>query len=396
MRCKAFFFAIFTLHFIAQANIEDKIQTTQVKIDTKQSLQKRLSNRLEKIANDINHRYQKINRLSDEIKKCKLEIKELQKKSKIKKGELLKLQKLYNKLEKKEKLIGGKVVDIISKELSIDIITHNNENENDLTQEDIVMNEILHNYTDILRKNLKRNKSKYIKYNKSIDIVKKEVLKYANRKKALELKQKTLLNLNKTQQASIASLKKQKEEYIKRLNQIKNEKNALAKTLNRLHITKKKLQQTTIKATGSNVNVRQIGSSYQHTKLIKYRGPKTISPLKSYTLVQNFGNYVDPIYKIKIFNDAVILRSKKRDAKVYNVLDGTVIYADKTPMLDRVVIVKNKNNIHTIYAHLSKIAPTVHVGKRLKKGYVLGRINKELTFEVTQNEKHINPMRLIK
>jgi murein DD-endopeptidase MepM/ murein hydrolase activator NlpD len=65
-------------------------------------------------------------------------------------------------------------------------------------------------------------------------------------------------------------------------------------------------------------------------------------------------------------------------------------------MLENVVIVKNRDNIHTIFAHLSKIAPTIKVGKKVPKGYILGRISKELTFEVTQNEKHINPMRLIK
>ena len=64
-------------------------------------------------------------------------------------------------------------------------------------------------------------------------------------------------------------------------------------------------------------------------------------------------------------------------------------------MLQKVVIVENKDGIHTIYAHLSKIAPTIKVGARLKKGYVIGRVEQDLTFEVTQKNYHINPMELI-
>jgi len=52
--------------------------------------------------------------------------------------------------------------------------------------------------------------------------------------------------------------------------------------------------------------------------------------------------------------------------------------------------------MHTIYAHLSKIAPNVKVSKRLKKGYVIGRVEKELTFKATIDGKLINPTRLIK
>jgi murein DD-endopeptidase MepM/ murein hydrolase activator NlpD len=99
---------------------------------------------------------------------------------------------------------------------------------------------------------------------------------------------------------------------------------------------------------------------------------------------------------MKIFNDAVILKAKTKNARVKNVLDGKVIYADKTAMLENIVIIKNRDNIHTIFAHLSQIAPTIKVGKKIPKGYILGRVSRELTFEVTQNEKHINPMRLIK
>ncbi len=378
------------------ANIDDKIESTQVKIDGTKSKEKMISSKLDKIAIDIKKHQANLKKLSDEIKDCKLAITQLKKKTLIKGSELKKIEKIYKKLAQKEKLISKKAVDILSKELSIDIITNGDMSQRDKSLDNIVYNEIIHRYVERLKSNFKKTKAKYIKINKSMDLVKNEIAKLSNKVDDLQSKKEMLVKLNKTQQNNILSLKSKKKEYLKRLNQIKREQNSLAKTLNKLHITKTKEQKRVIKATKNGVNVRQIGSSYQHGKLIKYRGAKTIAPLKSYTVTQNFGNYIDPIYKIKIFNDSVILRSKKPNAKVINILDGKVIYAQKTPMLDRVVIVKNRDNIHTIYAHLSKISPAIRVGKHLKKGYVIGRVDRELTFEVTQNEKHINPMRLIK
>jgi murein DD-endopeptidase MepM/ murein hydrolase activator NlpD len=383
-------------------DIEDKIESAQVKIDSKKSQEKRISSQLDKIAGDIDRQTAKLKKLSNDIELCKRSIKDLKKKTLIKGSELKKIEKIYKKLAKKEKLVSDKVVNTLSKQFSIDIITTGKARGSkelssyDKTEYSIVKNEILNSYVKQLKKSLKKDKSRYIKLNKSMDLVKKQISKFSNKVDALKAKKDMLAKLDKTQKANIQALIIKKKHYIKRLNRIKKEQNSLASTLRKLNITKEKRDKTVIKESGGNVNVRQIGSSYQHGKLVKYRGEKTIAPLKSYTVAQNFGNYVDPIYKIKIFNESVILRSRSKNAKVINVLDGSVIYADKTPMLDHVVIVKNKNNIHTIYAHLSKIAPTVRVGKRLKKGYVLGRVQRDLTFEVTQNERHLNPMRLIK
>uniref|UniRef100_UPI00263A1100 murein hydrolase activator EnvC family protein n=1 Tax=uncultured Campylobacter sp. TaxID=218934 RepID=UPI00263A1100 len=103
----------------------------------------------------------------------------------------------------------------------------------------------------------------------------------------------------------------------------------------------------------------------------------------------------DPIYNIKIFNESVVLSANSADAKVKSVFNGKVVFAKETAMLDKVVIIENPNGIHTIYAHLSQIAPTVKVGAKVQKGYVIGRVQRDLTFEVTQKNYHIDPLELI-
>lgn len=148
-------------------------------------------------------------------------------------------------------------------------------------------------------------------------------------------------------------------------------------------------------ASRQSVKVRKVNSSYKQSKTYAYRGQKTISPLIGAKLVKKFGTYIDPIYKIKIFNESVTLKAPSTNAKVRNVLNGKVVFFGKSSMLGRVVVVAHSNRLHTVYAGLSKISPTIRMGRKIKKGYVVGKVQRKLLFQATKNSKHINPMRLI-
>jgi septal ring factor EnvC (AmiA/AmiB activator) len=139
-----------------------------------------------------------------------------------------------------------------------------------------------------------------------------------------------------------------------------------------------------------------LNASYQKEKVYAYRGGKTISPLPGARLARKFGTYIDPLYNMKIFNDNVILKAPKSNAKVHNVLNGKVVYAGNSSMLGKVVVIAHSGKMHTIYAGLSQIAPDIKVGRKLKRGYVVGRVKSKLVFEATKNSKHINPLKLIK
>lgn len=143
------------------------------------------------------------------------------------------------------------------------------------------------------------------------------------------------------------------------------------------------------------LDVKQVATSYQESKTISYRGKKTIPPLKSYTLEQAFGPYYDPVYKLKVFNDSIILKSKEKDALVYNIMDGKVVYAKEMPMLKKVVIIEHKDALFTIYSQLDKISPLLKQGNNIKSGAVIGRVSERLYFEITQSDKHINPIEVI-
>lgn len=385
------------------ANIDNSIQSTKSDIKKQKAHQKKISRQLDKIAAEISKEEQKLRTINQGILKTKQKIKEQNRKTKIKKGELRKIETLYNDLVKREKNVNKKMTDTLSKSISLDMITdgvNQDDRQNSFYEksvDNIIMQSVYDSYSEILKSKFSNTKKRYIKLQKNIAVVKNELDKIKGKLKSLRAEINKYDSLKSLKKKSLTNLDSERSAYLKKLNRIKKERSILGSTLKRLNITKKEREQTLIRSTQDlSSNVRQIGSSYQTSKMVKYRGPKTIPPLDKYTLAQKFGTYTDPIYKMKIFNESVILRSKTKNARVKSVLDGKVIYADKTSMLENVVIVKNRDNIHTIYAHLSKIAPTIKVGKKVPKGYVLGRVTRELTFEVTQNEKHINPMRLIR
>ncbi|HEY9191076.1 MAG TPA: peptidoglycan DD-metalloendopeptidase family protein [Sulfurovum sp.] len=165
--------------------------------------------------------------------------------------------------------------------------------------------------------------------------------------------------------------------------------------MDKARLAVKEAEQEKKKVYKESEKVRQVNSSYTPPKTYKYRGGKTISPLPGAKLVKKFGTYVDPVYKIKIFNESITLQSPVSNSKVQNILNGKVVFAGQSSMLGKVVVVAHSQKIHTVYAGLSKIAPTIRVGSKIQKGYIVGKVNQKLIFQATKDSKHINPLELI-
>ncbi len=208
----------------------------------------------------------------------------------------------------------------------------------------------------------------------------------------------TLKSLKTEQDKLILSMQKDYAVYNQRLTLLEKERqnlNALLKRLNIIKQNRENEEKVSLRKSPQALEVKQVASSYQNINTTSYNGPKTIAPLNDYEVVQKFGPYIDPVYNLKIFSESITLVSKTPNALVRNVLDGKIVFAKEINMLKKVVIIEHKNGIRTIYSQLDKIAPTIKSGMRIQKGYVLGRIDQRLGFEVTMKEKHINPLELI-
>ncbi|RDU66409.1 hypothetical protein CQA53_03980 [Helicobacter didelphidarum] len=279
----------------------------------------------------------------------------------------------------------------------------------------------------ILVENMKGEMQVYNQRIKEIDMQKKEldkllsklnILKKNTQEEAKKKEQERLARLEKERLARLEKERQQKIEEEKRKAQkakeeaqkkAKEEAEKIAKTdtqkaqkflgeqnkaIQREYDAKISSQEAS-SAINSFEDLRRVDSVYQKPNTAKYTGKKLISPLNLYSLEQSFGDYLDPVYKIKIFNNGVVLKPKSDDAQVYNIMDGKVIYAQEMSGLKKVVVVEHANDMHTIYSMLDKIAPTLKPGFIVKQGYVIGRVNDRLNLEIIQGDKHINPMEAI-
>ena len=399
----------------AAGTTANKTQSTKQNLKTKVEQEKRLNKKLDELAKSILSGEENVKTTAEQISALSVQVKELESSAKAADASLNTLIAQNKDLVAEQKRIEASLLAIISKRFAYDLIVPKNYIE---SEESIISAEILNSLT----KDSQNQVNKIAKdYSKTINSIKSQTDKISAIKLDLaefRSKQNKLIALQTKQKKDLAKLKSDKDSYEKELSTIQAEQDELRKTLEKLAIIAKNEEEEKARAqqkakleeakkaknneklasqsqkTAKN-DVRQVGSSYQMSQVKRYTGAKTIAPLEKFTLKQAFGDYTDPIYKIKIFNESVVLRSAFRDAVVKNVLDGKVVFAKETPLLQKVVIVENKDGIHTIYAHLSKIAPTIKVGARLKKGYVIGRVEQDLTFEVTQKNYHINPMELI-
>jgi len=403
-----FLWLILAIHVIlfSSTNINKKIVTGQKNLKSKSKTERSINRKLNDIAKDIQKEEKKLKYIKVQIDYFGKNIAKNRNIVKNKEVNLRSLAMQTVKLIKDKRGLEKKIVKIIAEDFSFYLISNKNYNS---SSDNIIVEEAVDKIGIIMQKEFKKLSRDYEKINKKIDGQNSQIKDIKSSIENLKNKKIKYASLKKLKEKSLKKLTTKKLAYKKKLIRIERERNELRATLKKLKIIKSKEDKAAQKRRivaiqkaqeNSHINgkmtVRQIGSSYQDSRVKRYRGAKTIAPLASFTIKRKFGVYIDPIYNIKIFNESVILASKIKNAKVKNVLNGKIVYAKDTAVLDKVIIIENSYGIHTIYAHLSKIAPTIKVGNKVRKGYVIGRVENDLSFEVTQKSYHINPLELIR
>lgn len=420
-----FTFIFFALSLYAATSVDKKINSKKSELNKQSKVKSKTSQQIKTLARQINKQTNELKKLEKEIIIINRDINEHQKMLNLSRSKLTGLKDSSSKLIKEKQSSEEQIVNTIIEDFSTSIAIKL-ANENSL--EELIDSEIYHllsqNSKDSLMKinnqymNISQDKKSnekninkltvYIEKRQKTKVIlnglknrQKKVLKSLESKHyAYQKELRTVIKKQKTIQDLLSKLNivKTKELKKQRLARLKKEKQRLAK------LRKKKSNKKSTSASESlnqrqakkiDLDVRMIGSSTSGVKISRYRGKKTISPLKSYTVVKKFGKYYDPVYKIKLFNESLVMKSRRKKSKVYSILNGKIVYAKKNAgILDNVVIVQHKNGLHTIYSHLDQISPTLKVGKWIKKGYVVGRVNDTLTFQATKNNAHINPQDL--
>ena len=404
------FFVLVFLFFACSLyanSIDKKIKSTNTKLSQYSRSYSSLNKKMANIAKAILDQKRALVKQEKYLKKLQeeLSMKELKYKDNIYQLKLMK--KSQDDLLTKQKIIEDKLVFVIAKSVSLSVIL----------DEEFTPNEESLMEFEVLKAMLKKENDKakilneqFMKNSNEMDSLNKQASRLKVVISNIDVKRKKLLKTKAEKKKALAKLTKDKKAYKKKVQTLLKRQNQLKNTLAKLNIIKideikrakeekerqRAFAKKRIHLDKNRLKVKKHGSSYQAQKTKRYRGSKTIAPLDNYTITKKYGTYTDPIYGIKIFNESISMKSKYPNAKVKTVFNGKVIYAAKTAVLKNIVIVEHKNGLHTIYANLSQISPNTKKGKKIKKGYTIGRVKDELIFEVTQKSYHINPIRLLR
>jgi len=392
---------------LAKTSVDNKIKNTSTKLNKYSKNHKNINKKMAKNAREILKLNKELNKQQKLAKKLTEELKGKESSYNSNKQQLSSLTKTQASLEKDSQKLEQELVFMIAQSVSLSVIL---EEEYTPNEESMIEFEVFKVMLKNSKEKIKKLNNIFYQNSKNIDILSQQASSLEVAIAVIDSKRKDLLNTQKKTKKGLAKLKIAKSSYKKELQKLLKKQDTLKNTLAKLNIIKideikkakeeasraKAFKDKSILSDKDLPTVKKHGSSYQAVKTKKYKGKKTIAPFYPYTITKKYGTYTDPIYGIKVFNESISLRPKEPNTKVKTVFNGKVIYANKTAVLDNIVIVEHKNGLHTIYANLSQISPNIKKGKKIKKGYTIGRVSTELIFEVTQKSFHINPIRLFK
>ncbi|SFV61807.1 Putative periplasmic protein [hydrothermal vent metagenome] len=390
------FFLSFSLLF--SSSLDNTIHQKNKELKLKKIEYRKMDKKLSKIAKKILTAKKEQSDLEKKIASLEKNIKNNEEQYINLKKEGEKLSKDLNRINSKIASKQDKFVGLVAKNFSMALAL---EELKEPTKDSVIMQEMYEVYAkrnSVAIENLKREiislNKKQASLKEKEGLIKLEIATYTNERLDYTTKKKEKEKL-------IKALARDKALYKKRFNRIKKSRRSLERKLAKLKIIKQEqkdaIEAKRLKAKNrKDLEVEVQNNRDSSVSIASYRGGKTISPLKGSRLIKKFGTYIDPIYKFKIFNKSITLKAPYSGSKVRNVLKGKVVFSENSGgMLGRVVIIEHARGIHTIYAKLSRLAPGIYVGKQLSKGSVIGKVDKSLMFEVTKDNKHMNPLKLI-
>jgi len=356
--------------------------------NTKQQLfytQKNISIMNEKLKNlvkKIEHQQNYLNKLNQQIKNLNIQLESLKEELINSNSTLSNLIDLKKGYEEKLHSTQEEITTFLSENF-LNNIAHP-QNINDLIEQEL-SKQILKKYSIKISKILQQNR----KIQKEIENINKKIENILKLQKQYSQKKEKLAMLLKKQKKEILMLKKQKQIYKNKLKQLVQKQKNLQKTLSQLNVVS---TQPTTKLTQE--EVKKYGSVYIKPKISNYKGTKTIPPLRG-KIIKKFGSYIDPIYKIRIYNPSITIKAYRPNSVVRSIFNGKVIYIGETSFNKKIVVIKHKNHLFSIYANLDKISPIIKKGYHVKKGQIIGRVKNTLDFEITYKDRPINPLKVI-
>ena len=392
------------------ADTNRNIKTNEKKLQNISSKADSINAKLKTLGANINDKNAKIKELERQIAKLSENIDENQKVYERQERVFKETSAKQDLLNKQLESLQQELIDTILRDMAIVMMLNSKE---PLSEDSIISEEVLRHLSENAKKDIEKIILQQQSIKNDLNVAK---IRANNAKKIItaQINKREILKTAKKEQQNLANkMNSELKAYNDELKRLDKERIGIQKILVDLNILRKQeLQeqekkrkellaqkqsaQTSQNATAiAPLEVRQIGSSYRNVRTAKYTGAKTIAPLTQYSIDTKYGPYFDPVYKMRVFNEFITLSVKSR-SPVLAVLDGKVVFAKNTPVLKKVVIIEHKNGIHTIYSYLDEIPRNISVNSNVKKGATIAYVAEKLHFEVTQKDKHIDPLQLIK
>ena len=392
------------------ADIQKDITLNSQKIAQNQQAKDQVSQKLSEIGSAINAKNQEIIKLDSQIESLQKDINQNKDKYYSQEKSLQANKKRQEELLEKRNALEGEIVSLLSQSMAFYALSGEVD-----SVEDVLSREIYTILINLTKKHIKSLNQTRDTLTNEMASVSKNILEIQNSIQEQTKKRDTLEEIEAKQERIITSMQAELKIYNQKLQDINTERKNLDSILNNLKITQeqnqKKIQEKIQKEEQAQANspkpkrtiqaskdIKIASSAYKDISTTSYRGSKTIPPLtpNTFRIEQKFGPTFDPVYKMKFFYENIILVPKNRNADVKNVLDGKVVFAKENPVIKKVIIIEHKDSLYTVYAYLDRISDTIKPGVFVKKGYTIGKVNEKLSFEVTQKDRHIDPLQLIK
>jgi len=390
---KIFLFVVLSLSLLFSTSIDKKIKLKKRQLHAKEIEYNKMDKKLSTLAKKIIDAKAQSAKLDKMLSQSKKNIRENQEKFNELSAKKKVLDKAINKLNKKIEAKSEKFIELVADKFSMALVLDEIKKP---TPQSVMIQETYKVYAKENEKKIENLKNDIEKLNEkeSYLITKQQNLQIEIRDYKAKIEEYQAQKDKKTE--LIKELARDKAIYKKRFDKIRASRRALQRKLAKLKIIKQDREYERRRARNISKKNKKHNKK-ERIRVASYHGGKTISPLSGSKLIKRFGTYIDPIYKFKIFNKSITLKAPYQGARVKSVLNGKIVFAENSGgMLGKVVIIAHPNNLHTIYAKLSRLAPGIHVGKRVSKGSTIGKVNSLLMFEVTKNNKHMNPLKLIK
>jgi septal ring factor EnvC (AmiA/AmiB activator) len=328
------FIAVFVLLFIfldANSNIDSKIKKMSSKIKLSSKIYSRISKKMANNAQKILKQKKEILKQNKFLKKLKLELSSKEKTYRYNNKQLLKLQANKTSLKANKDKLEQNLVFTIAQSISLSVML---EEEYMASEESLMEYEILKIMLKNSKKMVKKLNKKFYDNTKEIDLVSVNINSLKKSIKDIRYKRKKLIKIQNKNKKALVKLNSSKKAYKKELKKLLAKQDSLKNTLAKLNIIKidetenaeHNAERKRAFSSKKFPKVKKHGSSYQKIKTKKYYGKKTIAPFQPYTITKRYGTYEDPVYGIKVFNESISLKPKKKNTKVKTVFNGKVIY----------------------------------------------------------------------